>query len=142
MLGRWLGVSPDAGGPAAAPEQAAVDALIDEARMRTFRDDYPDIVDQLLDLFLQSTPPLLDELRAAVHGDDQEVLRRTAHKLKGSCQNIGATFMATLCSRWRPATATPARAWPSFSTARSRRPSRRSAPCSADVAPGERQPRH
>ena len=23
--------------------------------------------------------------------------RRAAHKLKGSCQNIGATFMATLC---------------------------------------------
>jgi HPt (histidine-containing phosphotransfer) domain-containing protein len=65
--------------------------------MRTFRDDYPDIVDQLLDLFLQSTPPLLDELRAAVAGSDQEELRRTAHKLKGSCQNIGATFMATLC---------------------------------------------
>ncbi len=97
VLERWLGVAPDGGVAAAAPEAAAVDALIDEARMRTFRDDYPDIVDQLLDLFLQSTPPLLDELRAAVDGGDGEELRRTAHKLKGSCQNIGATFMATLC---------------------------------------------
>jgi two-component system sensor histidine kinase/response regulator len=65
--------------------------------MRTFRTDYPDIVDQLLALFLQSTPPLLEELRAAVDGADHEELRRAAHKLKGSCQNIGATFMATLC---------------------------------------------
>jgi two-component system sensor histidine kinase/response regulator len=97
VLERWLGVAPDGPGPAAAPDEAAVDALIDEARMRTFRTDYPDIVDQLLELFLQSTPPLLDELRTAVEGDDQDERRRAAHKLKGSCQNIGATFMATLC---------------------------------------------
>jgi two-component system, sensor histidine kinase and response regulator len=93
VLERWLGIT----APDGAPDQAAVDALIDEARMRTFRDDYPDIVDQLLNLFLQSTPPLLDELRAAVDGGDGDELRRAAHKLKGSCQNIGATFMATLC---------------------------------------------
>jgi PAS domain S-box-containing protein len=85
VLERWLGFAP------------AVEAIIDDARMRTFRDDYPDIVDQLLDLFLSSTPPLLDELRAAVDAGDDEALRRTAHKLKGSCQNIGATFMVTLC---------------------------------------------
>jgi two-component system sensor histidine kinase/response regulator len=65
--------------------------------MRTFRDDYPDIVDQLVDLFLQSTPPLLGDLRRAADADDGEGVRRAAHKLKGSCQNIGATFMATLC---------------------------------------------
>ena len=46
---------------------------------------------------LESTPPLLDELRAALDGGDDEALRRAAHKLKGSCQNVGATFMATLC---------------------------------------------
>ena len=71
--------------------------MIDAARVRTFRTEYPDIVDQLLDLFLQSTPPLLAELRAAVDGGDSEALRRAAHKLKGSCQNIGATVMAALC---------------------------------------------
>jgi CheY-like chemotaxis protein len=85
VLARWLGFAP------------ATEALIDAARMRTFRDDYPDIVDQLLELFLSSTPPLLDELREAVGASDDDAMRRTAHKLKGSCQNIGATFMATLC---------------------------------------------
>ena len=50
----------------------AIEALIDDARMRTFRDDYPDIVDQLLDLFLNSTPPLLDELREAVDAGDDD----------------------------------------------------------------------
>jgi HPt (histidine-containing phosphotransfer) domain-containing protein len=74
-----------------------VDGLIDATRMRTFRDDYPDIVDQLVDLFMRSTPPLLDELETAAASEDGEALRRAAHKLKGSCQNIGATFMTTLC---------------------------------------------
>ena len=90
--------APVPAGPAefvAAP--APHDALVDEARMRTFRDDYQDIADQLIDLFMQGTPPLLGELRAAVEGGDAEDVRRVAHKLKGSCQNIGATFMATLC---------------------------------------------
>jgi PAS domain S-box-containing protein len=98
VLERWLGVAPVAAVTAGEAEPTdAIEALIDAARMRTFRDDYPDIVDQLLDLFLQSTPPLLAELRTAVDGTDGDELRRAAHKLKGSCQNIGATFMATLC---------------------------------------------
>jgi two-component system, sensor histidine kinase and response regulator len=88
VLERWLGF---------APVVAATEAIIDDVRMRSFRDDYPDIVDQLLDLFLSSTPPLLAELREAVDAGDDDAMRRTAHKLKGSCQNIGATFMATLC---------------------------------------------
>jgi CheY-like chemotaxis protein len=96
VLERWLGVAP-AGGDAPEPAREAVDALIDSARVRTFLTDYPDIVGQLLDLFLQSTPPLLAELRTAIDGGDGEELRRAAHKLKGSCQNIGATFMVTLC---------------------------------------------
>ena len=89
VLERWVGVA--SGG------EDAFDALIDAARMRTFRDDYPEIVEQLLDLFLKSTPPLLAELRTAGEGGDADELRRAAHKLKGSCQNIGATHMATLC---------------------------------------------
>jgi CheY-like chemotaxis protein len=97
VLERWLGLAPAAGDGVVAEAEAVADALIDEARMRTFRDDYPDIVDQLVDLFVQSTPPLLGELRAALDGGDHDEMRRTAHKLKGSCQNIGATFMATLC---------------------------------------------
>ena len=71
--------------------------LIDDARVRTFRDDYPDVAGRLLDLFLSSTPPLLDGLCAAAAAGDDEALRRIAHNLKGSCQSIGATFMATLC---------------------------------------------
>jgi CheY-like chemotaxis protein len=98
VLERWLGVAIDEpAGSEAADRDEAIDGLIDAARMRTFREDYPDIVEQLLQLFVDSTPELLEELRTAVDGGDGDERRRAAHKLKGSCQNIGATFMATLC---------------------------------------------
>jgi CheY-like chemotaxis protein len=71
-------------------------ALVDEARMRVFRVDYPEIVDQLIDLCVERTPPRLAALREAAERGDAEDIRRTAHKLKGSCQNIGAGFMAKL----------------------------------------------
>ena len=95
VLERWLGLpAPEL--PAAA-EPSAAEALIDDARMRTFRVEYPEIVDQLVDLFAVGAPPVIAELRAAIDSGDGDGVRRSAHKLKGSCQNIGATFMATLC---------------------------------------------
>jgi HPt (histidine-containing phosphotransfer) domain-containing protein len=87
VLGRWLRLGPQA---------AATRALVDEARLRSLRDDYADIAGQLADLFAGSTPPLLDELTHAHAGGDEQAVRSAAHKLKGSCSNIGATFMATL----------------------------------------------
>ncbi|MDP9134809.1 MAG: response regulator [Actinomycetota bacterium] len=87
VLGRWLGLG---------PHGAATAALVDEARLRTLRVDYADIAGQLAALFAETTPALLDELGDAHAGGDDDALHRAAHKLKGSCQNIGATFMATL----------------------------------------------
>ena len=93
VLERWLRMPP--AGPAAdhEPGPAAI-ALVDEARTRVFREDYPEIVDQLIELFENSTPPLLRELRAGAEAGDADTVRRAAHKLKGSCQNIGASGMA------------------------------------------------
>jgi CheY-like chemotaxis protein len=93
VLERWIG------GAEPAPAQPAPDPtaeLVDAARMEMFRSDYPEIVEQLVALFVDGTPPLLEELREAAAGGDPEAVRRAAHKLKGSCQNIGATWMATL----------------------------------------------
>jgi CheY-like chemotaxis protein len=97
VLERWLGTAPR---PAGAPVLPAAggDALVDQTRMRVFRDDYPEIVEQLVDLFVDSTPPLLEDLRGALERDDGEAVRRAAHKLKGSCQNIGASRLAELAA--------------------------------------------
>jgi HPt (histidine-containing phosphotransfer) domain-containing protein len=76
----------------------AIEGLLDEARMATFREQYADIAGRLADLFAESTPELLQTLRSAHDAGDEEAVRRAAHKLKGSCQNIGATRMATLAA--------------------------------------------
>jgi HPt (histidine-containing phosphotransfer) domain-containing protein len=71
-------------------------ALVDEARLRSLRSDYADIAGDLAALFTDTTPALLDALEDAHAGGDREAMRHAAHKLRGSCQNIGATSMATL----------------------------------------------
>jgi CheY-like chemotaxis protein len=75
-----------------------IEALIDDARMRLFRRDYADVAGRLAELFAETTPELLGSLRAAHEAGDADALGRAAHKLKGSCQNVGASFMATLAS--------------------------------------------
>jgi two-component system, sensor histidine kinase and response regulator len=110
-LSRWLGAPATPAKPALDPahEGDPFQALLDEARMRVFRVDYPEIVPQLIELFVESTPPLLGELRSGAEGGDPEAVRRAAHKLKGSCANIGAGFMAKLAAGIeKDATAGPA----------------------------------
>jgi signal transduction histidine kinase/CheY-like chemotaxis protein len=97
VLERWLGAAPASTALAPRPAEPA-DALVDQERMRVFRDDYPEIVEQLVDLFVDSTPPLLADLRQAAQAEDADAVRRAAHKLKGSCQNIGAARLAGLAA--------------------------------------------
>ena len=89
------------------PPSAPTEGLLDEARMRLFRTSYADVSGRLADLFAEGTPELLDELRAAERARDRETLRRAAHKLKGSCQNMGAAFMATLAAELEGGEAAP-----------------------------------
>jgi HPt (histidine-containing phosphotransfer) domain-containing protein len=88
VLERWLGAS---------AEEAPAEPVFDDSRIRSFREDYPDIVERLVALFTDSTPPLLGEIEAAAEQGDDEQVRRLAHKLKSSCDNVGATRMAALC---------------------------------------------
>jgi two-component system sensor histidine kinase/response regulator len=95
VLERWLGHAGAAADGAAANGDR--NGLIDAGRVQRFRDDYPEIADRLVALFADSTPPLLEQLTNAVHASDEEAVRQLAHKLKGSCQNVGAVRMAALC---------------------------------------------
>jgi two-component system, sensor histidine kinase and response regulator len=97
VLERWLGHTPPLGDRDGAVAGDRRHALVDAGRIRRFKADYPEIADRLLALFSDTTPPLLEQLSNAVHASDDETVRRLAHKLKGGCQNIGATRMAVLC---------------------------------------------
>jgi PAS domain S-box-containing protein len=55
------------------------------------------ILVKLIDLFLENTPQVLAEARAALAGEDARKLSRAAHTLKGSCANFGAERMREAC---------------------------------------------
>jgi HPt (histidine-containing phosphotransfer) domain-containing protein len=95
VLERWLGGAPVP--PQAAAGNGGGGELIDAGRVERFRADYPEIADRLVALFADTTPPLLEQLSHAVHTGEDDAVRKLAHKLKGSCQNVGATRMAALC---------------------------------------------
>jgi two-component system, sensor histidine kinase and response regulator len=53
---------------------------------------------ELYELFLEDVPAQLEALRKDIEGGDAPSVERVAHTLKGSCGNIGATRMATICA--------------------------------------------
>ena len=61
----------------------------------------PDLLDELIELFLTDVPPLLIVLREAVEGGDAHSVERSAHTLKGSCSSMGAIRMAEICEKLR-----------------------------------------
>lgn len=52
----------------------------------------------LMDTYLQDTRTRLDELAALVTVGSIDRIQRSAHGIKGSSSNIGATRMAELCA--------------------------------------------
>lgn len=70
------------------------DTLIGELR-ELMEDDFT----VLLDAYLAEAPVQKAAIEAAFADADSEALRRTAHSLKGSSANIGATLLADACHR-------------------------------------------
>lgn len=58
----------------------------------------PDLLRELIELFLTDVPARLVALREAVRADDAHSVQRIAHTLKGSCGNMGAVRMAAVCA--------------------------------------------
>ena len=53
----------------------------------------------LLDTFLTDSDERLRLLREAEAQDDASAMRMAAHSFKGSCSNIGAVLLASLCKQ-------------------------------------------
>jgi two-component system, sensor histidine kinase and response regulator len=85
VLDRWL--EPPAANGATAD-------LIDDDRVRHLQEELGPMTRQVLDIFERTTPPLLAELRATA---DPATTQSLAHRLKGSCANLGARAMAEQC---------------------------------------------
>ena len=76
-------------------------AVLDGAVMATLRQlttpGEPDVLTEVLQLFLQEVPPRMDRLRIAYAAGNIEEVYRAAHSLKGSAGNIGAQRFMGVC---------------------------------------------
>jgi HPt (histidine-containing phosphotransfer) domain-containing protein len=59
----------------------------------------PDVLTEVLQLFLEDVPTRIARLRVAWQAGNAEELQRAAHSLKGSAGNIGARDLLGVCSR-------------------------------------------
>ena len=57
----------------------------------------PDVLAEVLNLFLVEVPPRMDRLRNAWAAGNIEEVRRAAHSLKGSAGTIGARRLYEVC---------------------------------------------
>lgn len=55
-----------------------------------------EFINELIDAFLEDAPTMLENLRTAVAGGDEESFRRNAHSIKSNATTFGATELAGL----------------------------------------------
>jgi two-component system, sensor histidine kinase and response regulator len=105
VLERWI---PQADEKTSGPEEAAdtsvgigVDTadLLDKSVLTGLREiGDQELLADLTTLFLEDAPAQLETLREAIEGGDAPSVEQVAHTLKGSCGNMGAMRMATICT--------------------------------------------
>ena len=102
VLGRLLvNVSPSAGANASIDAGPGDPDAVDPQVLASLRElqpaGEPDIVLELIGIFLNGVPQRLSGLQDAIAQRDCRRIEELAHSLKSSCANLGARTMAALC---------------------------------------------
>ena len=75
--------------------------IIDESQLEALRElnepGEDDIVTELIDIFISHSPQTIDLLKESIQEQNRQNVNKLAHKLKGSCSNLGAEFMRKKC---------------------------------------------
>lgn len=87
---------PEADGPRPAFDAPSTAILSEEILKGLWEidDRQGTFVNELIDLFVELTPPLMDQLIAALGADLEAESVAFAHKLKGMCRNLGIVSLA------------------------------------------------
>lgn len=82
-------------------DDSVAEDVIDMSVLASFEevqmDDEPDLIVELIDLYLDDAPHQLEIIKTAIAESDAITLKRTAHGLKGSSSNLGVIRVAALC---------------------------------------------
>jgi two-component system sensor histidine kinase/response regulator len=77
--------------------------VIDSAALEAIRslqsDAAPRLLAQVVQIYLDSTPALIEQLRTGMGNSDHDAIHAAAHSLKSSSANLGAKTLADLCRR-------------------------------------------
>jgi CheY-like chemotaxis protein len=81
--------------------QTPADQLLDESALQALTEladeDDPDLLEQLLSMFVNETPRRLEFIRQALRVRDAHAACEIAHMMKGTCAQLGLTAMQNLC---------------------------------------------
>jgi two-component system sensor histidine kinase/response regulator len=95
ILARWVPTDPDA----EVEDDPALDPAVVAGLRRLADAAGGEVLNELAELFTRDTSERLATLRRAAADGDARLVAETAHILKGSAANLGATTMAHLCQR-------------------------------------------
>jgi CheY-like chemotaxis protein len=80
----------------AAPAEQVMDWTAFDSLRALQEEGEPDFVQEMIDLFLVETPPLIANIRQAIENQNADGLRRAAHTLKGNSKSLGAQRLSLL----------------------------------------------
>ena len=93
VLARWDVNAHLTAAPPLAVDREVLTSLADIAG-----DSHPTLFNEIIELFLGSTPMRMAEMRQAFKKKDAKVLREVAHNLRGSSGQLGATRIEQTCA--------------------------------------------
>ena len=78
-------------------QSSALDTEVLQAFRKAMGEDASVFLTQLIDIYLEESPDLLQGMATAVTQNDAEAMKQTAHTLKSSSAALGAIALAKLC---------------------------------------------